>query len=205
MCYSLCMHSPGDIGSALKARRLTLGLTQREVGERLGVVQPQIARWERNDYRTASLATVESVSRALGLELHPVPSGDLLIAAESRAVYSTALPGAAPEALAALARTGVDPVGLAALCRLQGISELSLFGSILSEGFGPQSDVDLLVSYADAALPRTLADLLDSESAFRGLFRRAVDLVERSSVERSDNYIRRRHILDGARTLYVAR
>jgi hypothetical protein len=32
-----------------------------------------------------------------------------------------------------------------------------------------------------------------------------VDLVEREAIEKSENYIRRRHILSSLETLYVAR
>ena len=36
------------------------------------------------------------------------------------------------------------------------------------------------------------------------LWGRAVDLVERQAVEKSENYIRRKHILSTAEPLYVA-
>jgi uncharacterized protein len=36
------------------------------------------------------------------------------------------------------------------------------------------------------------------------MFGRPVDLVERHLVERSENYIRRKHILDHMETVYVA-
>jgi uncharacterized protein len=36
------------------------------------------------------------------------------------------------------------------------------------------------------------------------MFGRPVDLVEKSLVERSKNYIRRKHILDHLETIYVA-
>lgn len=36
---------------------------------------------------------------------------------------------------------------LAAFCRLRGIRKLALFGSVLREDFGPESDVDILVEF----------------------------------------------------------
>lgn len=37
------------------------------------------------------------------------------------------------------------PIG--EFCRLHGIQRLSLFGSVLTESFGPESDVDVLVEF----------------------------------------------------------
>lgn len=39
----------------------------------------------------------------------------------------------------------------------------------------------------------------------KGILGRAVDLVERRAVELSENYIRRRHILEAVETVYLAR
>lgn len=50
---------------------------------------------------------------------------------------------------------GIDPAPgeLAAFCRRRHIRRLSLFGSILREDFGPQSDVDILVVFAPGHVP----------------------------------------------------
>jgi predicted nucleotidyltransferase len=40
-----------------------------------------------------------------------------------------------------------DPERLGEFCRRHGVRRLALFGSILGPGFGPQSDVDLLVEF----------------------------------------------------------
>lgn len=83
------------------------------------------------------------------------------------------------------------------------IVEFSLFGSVLRDDFGPGSDVDVLVRYhPDYTL--TLQDLLCSEDEISGIVGRKVELIERSSVEKSPNYIRRHHILNTAQTFYVA-
>jgi len=50
-----------------------------------------------------------------------------------------------------------------------------------------------------------LPDLVGAEQELVEIMGRAVDLVERQCVEQSANWIRRRHILQNARTLYVAR
>ena len=101
---------------------------------------------------------------------------------------------------------GLDPPAerIAEFCRRWQITELALFGSVLREDFRPESDVDLLVSFAENAR-WTLLDLARMEAEFKDILGREVDLVERRAVELSENYIRRRHILESAEPVYVAR
>lgn len=89
-------------------------------------------------------------------------------------------------------------------CRRWKITEFSLFGSALRDDFGPGSDVDVLVSFADDA-GWSLFDLVTMQEELKQLLGREVDLVERQAVENSENYIRRRHILSAVETVYVAR
>ena len=190
-----------DMGSELVRRRRALGITQRALGERVGLLQPQIARWEATAYRTASLENVSAVAAALGVE----PDASAIpIAAEERALYATLPEGAHPDAIAALAAIGVEPAFLVSFARSHGITRLELFGSILSDDFRPESDVDLLVTYAPDRAP-TLIGIADHEIELRAVLRRRVDLVTRPSVERSDNRLRRQHILDSARAIYATR
>ena len=88
-------------------------------------------------------------------------------------------------------------------CRANGIKRLDVFGSALRADFGPESDIDLLVEFEpDRKLG--LFDFVRIEQGFADLFGRKVDLVERSAVERSRNYIRRAAILGSAETIHVA-
>ena len=98
----------------------------------------------------------------------------------------------------------VDHRGLESLCHRWGVIELELFGSALRDDFHPDSDVDLLVSFADDRRP-SLTTLVQMEDELERLLGRKVDLLVRRSVERSDNYIRREHILSHRQPLYVAR
>ncbi|MBI4914301.1 MAG: nucleotidyltransferase domain-containing protein [Acidobacteria bacterium] len=91
-----------------------------------------------------------------------------------------------------------------AFCRTWKVMELALFGSVLRDDFGPDSDVDVLVTFADDAR-WGLLDHARMERELAAIIGRDVDLVTRSAVERSPNWIRRREILDGARSLYAAR
>lgn len=55
-------------GDLIKEARLRAGLTQAELGGRLGKAQSVIARWERDEV-SPSLETVRDIVRACGLEL----------------------------------------------------------------------------------------------------------------------------------------
>lgn len=96
-----------------------------------------------------------------------------------------------------------DPARIRTFCDRWNIVEFSLFGSVLNESFRPDSDVDVLVSFAPGSR-HSLFDLVDMEDELRDIFGREVDLVLRKTVERSRNPYRRQSILDSARTIYAA-
>ena len=90
---------------------------------------------------------------------------------------------------------------IAAFCRHWQITELALFGSALRDDFGPDSDVDVLVSFGEDA-KHTLFNLDDMELELKEIFGREVDLVSRRGVEASLNYLRRNRILKSAQVIY---
>ena len=92
---------------------------------------------------------------------------------------------------------------VAAFCERWQVMQLAIFGSALREDFGPDSDVDLLVSFEDGAR-HTLFDMHYMEEELKTIFGREVDLIERVGVERSRNHIRREAILQSAETIYAA-
>jgi hypothetical protein len=92
---------------------------------------------------------------------------------------------------------------LADFCVRRGIRRLALFGSVLRDDFGPDSDVDVLVEY-DHGARHDLWDHYFMQEELRNLLGRRVDLVSRSAVERSGNWLRRKAILESARIVYVA-
>ena len=92
---------------------------------------------------------------------------------------------------------------IAEFCRKHRVRKLSLFGSALREDFRPDSDVDVLVSFAEDAR-YSLFDLAAMEEELASILGRKVDLVEREAIEQSENYIRRRHILQSEEPVYVA-
>lgn len=70
---------------------------------------------------------------------------------------------------------------LAAFCRRWRIRELSIFGSALREDFGPESDLDFLVSFEPEA-GWDLFDLLDMKEELQKRLGRPVDLVEKEAL-----------------------
>ena len=90
---------------------------------------------------------------------------------------------------------------IAAFCERWRIVELALFGSALRDDFGPDSDVDVLVSFGEGA-KHTLFNLDDMELELKEIFGHEVDLVSRRGVEASPNYLRRNSILKSAQVIY---
>jgi len=97
----------------------------------------------------------------------------------------------------------VPQEGLAEFCRKWKIVELSFFGSVLRDDFRPDSDVDVLVTFAPDGR-HSIFDLVHMEAELEKMLGRKVDLVERVAIEQSENYLRRKHILNSAQTVYVA-
>lgn len=57
------------IGYLLVAIRISKGIKQKELAERLGVKESQVSRDERNEYHGASIEKVQKVLQALGVTL----------------------------------------------------------------------------------------------------------------------------------------
>jgi predicted nucleotidyltransferase len=100
-------------------------------------------------------------------------------------------------------RIPIDKEQIAAFCRKWQIVEFSLFGSVLTDEFREDSDVDVMVEFAEDA-PWTIFDMVDLENELARIVGREVDVVTRPALERTKNYILRRNILSNLRTLYGA-
>jgi uncharacterized protein len=100
-------------------------------------------------------------------------------------------------------RIPIDRDKIIAFCQKWKIIEFSLFGSVLTDEFRPDSDVDVLVSFTDDA-DWGMYDLVHMEDELKIVFGREVDLVLRKTIERSNNPFRRRMILSNTRSVYVA-
>ena len=98
----------------------------------------------------------------------------------------------------------IDKDQLRDFCRRWKITEFALFGSVTRpEEFRDDSDVDVLVRFA-ADAPWSLLEWVTMEEELASIFHRPVDLVERVTVEESDNRFRRRSILSSVVLLDVA-
>jgi hypothetical protein len=91
-----------------------------------------------------------------------------------------------------------------AYCERWQIIEFALFGSVLREDFTAESDIDVLVTFAED-MRYTLFDLVEMEKELEAILGREVDLVDRLAVEESANYIRRREVLRTAKVIYGAK
>ena len=91
-----------------------------------------------------------------------------------------------------------------AFCHKWQIIEFALFGSVLRDDFRPDSDIDVLVIFAPD-YQRSLSDAIAMHEEIEAIFGRKVDFINRETIERSRNYIRRREILSSARVIYDAR
>lgn len=101
-------------------------------------------------------------------------------------------------------RTGVPMDAIGAFCERWRVGELAVFGSVLRDDFGPDSDIDILIRFKTIKTPG-LFGIARMERELGDLFGRKVDLVTRAAVEASRNYIRRKAILGSAQVVYVAR
>lgn len=81
-----------------------------------------------------------------------------------------------------MSRLEIDQAQLAEICRRHGIRRLSLFGSVLRDDFGPDSDVDLLVEFEPDRVPGYLG-LAKVERDLQSLFgQRPIDLLTPKSI-----------------------
>ena len=74
------------IGAFIAMNRKAKGLTQEQLGERLGVSNKTVSRWENGNYMP-DLSLLEPLSRELGITLNELLAGEA-IEKEKAAEYS---------------------------------------------------------------------------------------------------------------------
>lgn len=94
----------------------------------------------------------------------------------------------------------VDHEKLADYCRRNGIARLAVFGSVVTENFRPDSDIDLLVAFLPEAQIGFLA-FSRIQRELSDLFSRKVDLVPQKGLKPAI----RAAVLNSAEVLYAAR
>jgi predicted nucleotidyltransferase len=90
---------------------------------------------------------------------------------------------------------------IAELCDRWQITEFALFGSVLRDDFRPDSNIDVLVSFAPTA-QWGLTETLQIRDELEAPFGRPVDLLVKAAIERSNNWLRRQNILNTAKVIY---
>jgi predicted nucleotidyltransferase len=94
----------------------------------------------------------------------------------------------------------VDRDAIERFCNTWQIKEFALFGSVLTDQFRADSDVDVLVTFEEPTR-WSLFDVVDMKEALERLFGRKVDFVEKAAIR---NPWRRRSILASYRVIYAA-
>ena len=94
----------------------------------------------------------------------------------------------------------IDREILLRFCSKWKIAEMSLFGSVLRDDFGPDSDIDVLVELAPHA-DLSLFDWVAMQDELESLFSRPVDLVSKQGLR---NPYRRKSILGSREIVYAA-
>lgn len=97
-------------------------------------------------------------------------------------------------------RINISKEKIEGFCRRWKIKEMSIFGSALRDDFGPESDVDFLVTFVEQAR-WTLFDWVEMIDELKKITGREIDLVERESIR---NPFRRRSILENMEIIYAA-
>ena len=69
------------------------------------------------------------------------------------------------------------------LCKVHHVMNLHVFGSILRQDFGPQSDVDFLVVFDRSHGQSAFAQFFDFNEALEALLGRKVDLVSARAIQ----------------------
>lgn len=92
-----------------------------------------------------------------------------------------------------------DRAWLAPFCKKHRIQKFSLFGSVLTDEFGPESDIDILIDVPNDE--HLKLNCMNMELQDR--LGRRVDLITRAALSASRNWIRKGHILSTAREIYA--
>ncbi|HET7738370.1 MAG TPA: nucleotidyltransferase domain-containing protein [Tepidiformaceae bacterium] len=100
-------------------------------------------------------------------------------------------------------RLQLSDAELLAFCDRWSIVEFAVFGSILREDWGPDSDIDVLVTFAEG-VHWPWGGLASVESELERLLGRPVDVGTRRSVEEVTNPDRRSEILGDAQVVAAA-
>lgn len=87
-------------------------------------------------------------------------------------------------------------------CQKWQVTEFALFGSVLRDDFRTDSDIDILITFSPTA-KRGLAETIQMRDELQAIFNRKVDLIVKAAIKRSENWLRRKNILESAQVIYA--
>jgi len=88
---------------------------------------------------------------------------------------------------------------LKSLCDTYHVNELYAFGSVVTDNFRKESDIDLLVQFGNIDLMDYLDNYINFKKSLQALFEKKVDLVEQQAIQ---NPILRRSIDRNKQKIY---
>ncbi len=175
--YNRLMQRLEHIGEALVRERRARRISQRVLGQVLGVSQQQVARWERSGYRRATLDRVSEVADVLGvtarLEVRPQPR----VAATGAEPYGST-PVAAEEANGEQSGRVRDLAGVLSrirehgpvLAKRFGVTSVDVFGSFVR---GEQTETSFVALAVELESP-TLSSIIGSDLYLQEILGRSV-------------------------------
>lgn len=95
----------------------------------------------------------------------------------------------------------ISEAQISEFCQRWKIQEFYLFGSVLRNDFRCDSDIDVMVKFA--ADVQWGFEFVQIKLELEKMFQRDVDLLTKTSIEESHNWIRRKEILGTAQLVYV--
>ena len=87
-----------------------------------------------------------------------------------------------------------------AFCEKYGVEEFALFGSVLRDDFGPQSDIDVMLKFRPGH-GFTFENTPDIQEDLERMFGRSVDVIEKGRI---GNPFRRAAIMSSYRVIHAA-
>ena len=69
------------------------------------------------------------------------------------------------------------------LCETHKVKSLYAFGSVLSDKFNDESDIDLIVNFSDVQLLDYADNYFDLKFSLENIFKRSVDLLEEKAIK----------------------
>jgi predicted nucleotidyltransferase len=97
-------------------------------------------------------------------------------------------------------RIEIPQQAIAGFCQRWKVTEFALFGSVMRDDFGPDSDIDVMVTFGLEG-DWDLLDIADMKLELESLFGRRVDLMQRGPI---GNPFKRRHVLNDLTVIYAA-